>query len=46
MTDLSERTHRVQGPRKSSGRIRNDGVEVPTDQIDKLKAGLGIRPRR
>ena len=40
MTDLSERTHRVQGPRKSSGRIRYEGVEVPKEQIDKLEAAL------
>ena len=40
MTDLSERTHRVRGPRESSGRIRNEGVEVPQEQIDKLKAAL------
>ena len=40
MTDLSERTHRVQGPRESSGRIRYEGVEVPKEQIDKLEAAL------
>ena len=40
MTDLSERTHRAQGPRESSGRVRNDGIKVPTDQIDTLRAAL------
>ena len=40
MTDLSESTHGVRGPRESSGSIRNDGVKVPQGQIDKLEAAL------
>ncbi len=42
MTNLPESSHRVRGPRKSSGRVRNEGVEVPRDRIDKLEAALEL----
>ena len=40
MTDLSERTHRVEGPLAADGRIRKEGIDVPQEIIDRLRAAL------